>query len=97
MFRSYCVAGVILTLKLLCVFCDLVFFWVLLMFLTGFLGSYRPLSEDEARIHTPVVISCNENRREVAATQSIAGKHIDRHFAFDKVAEFINVVLSLFL
>ncbi|XP_010514907.1 PREDICTED: kinesin-like protein KIN-5D [Camelina sativa] len=45
----------------------------------------RPLSEDEARIHTPVVISCNENRREVAATQSIAGKHIDRHFAFDKV------------
>ncbi|CAA7036796.1 unnamed protein product [Microthlaspi erraticum] len=45
----------------------------------------RPLSEDEARIHTPVVISCNEQRREVAATQSIAGKHIDRHFAFDKV------------
>ncbi|VVB04678.1 unnamed protein product [Arabis nemorensis] len=45
----------------------------------------RPLSEDEARIHTPVVISCNEHRREVAATQSIAGKHIDRHFAFDKV------------
>ncbi|CAF2074717.1 hypothetical protein Bca4012_089304 [Brassica carinata] len=45
----------------------------------------RPLSEDEARLHTPVVISCNEHRREVAATQSIAGKHIDRHFAFDKV------------
>ncbi|ESQ37425.1 hypothetical protein EUTSA_v10002384mg [Eutrema salsugineum] len=45
----------------------------------------RPLSEDEARVHTPVVISCNEHRREVAATQSIAGKHIDRHFAFDKV------------
>ncbi|CAH8387090.1 unnamed protein product [Eruca vesicaria subsp. sativa] len=45
----------------------------------------RPLSEEEARLHTPVVISCNEHRREVAATQSIAGKHIDRHFAFDKV------------
>ncbi|KAH0942675.1 hypothetical protein BRARA_A02406 [Brassica rapa] len=45
----------------------------------------RPLSEDEARLHTPVVISCNEHRREVSATQSIAGKHIDRHFAFDKV------------
>lgn len=55
---------------------------------------YRPLSEEEARIHTPVVISCNENRREVAATQSIAGKHIDRHFAFDKVIKLINVVLK---
>ncbi|XP_010520314.1 PREDICTED: kinesin-like protein KIN-5D isoform X2 [Tarenaya hassleriana] len=45
----------------------------------------RPLSDDEARLHTPVVISCNEHRREVSATQSIAGKHIDRTFAFDKV------------
>lgn len=66
----------------------------MLILLTGFLGSYRPLSEDEARIHTPVVISYNENRREVAATQSIAGKHIDRHFTFDKVTELINVVLK---
>ncbi|KAK8596427.1 hypothetical protein V6N13_001052 [Hibiscus sabdariffa] len=45
----------------------------------------RPLSEDEARIHTPVVISCNESRREVCAVQSIANKQIDRTFLFDKV------------
>ncbi|XP_062012533.1 kinesin-like protein KIN-5D [Rosa rugosa] len=45
----------------------------------------RPLSEDETRVHTPVVISCNENRREVAAVQNIANKQIDRTFAFDKV------------
>lgn len=45
----------------------------------------RPLSEDEIRVHTPVVISCNEGRREVAAIQSIANKQIDRTFAFDKV------------
>ncbi|XP_015952328.1 kinesin-like protein KIN-5D [Arachis duranensis] len=45
----------------------------------------RPLSEDEARLHTPVVISCNEGRREVSAVQSIANKQIDRTFAFDKV------------
>ncbi|KAF6146841.1 hypothetical protein GIB67_018494, partial [Kingdonia uniflora] len=45
----------------------------------------RPLSEDEIRINTPVVISCNENRREVNAVQNIANKQIDRTFAFDKV------------
>ncbi|KAE8670456.1 P-loop containing nucleoside triphosphate hydrolases superfamily protein isoform 2 [Hibiscus syriacus] len=45
----------------------------------------RPLSEDEARINTPVVISCNETRREVCAVQSIANKQIDRTFLFDKV------------
>ncbi|GLT33853.1 hypothetical protein SLA2020_084100 [Shorea laevis] len=45
----------------------------------------RPLSEDEARIRTPVVISCNENRREVCAVQNIANKQIDRTFLFDKV------------
>ncbi|KAF9598448.1 hypothetical protein IFM89_027881 [Coptis chinensis] len=45
----------------------------------------RPLSEDEIRLHTPVVISCNENRREVSAVQNIANKQIDRTFAFDKV------------
>ncbi|XP_061361837.1 kinesin-like protein KIN-5D [Gastrolobium bilobum] len=45
----------------------------------------RPLSEDEARLHTPVVISCNEGRREVFAVQNIANKQIDRTFAFDKV------------
>ncbi|KAE8693137.1 P-loop containing nucleoside triphosphate hydrolases superfamily protein isoform 2 [Hibiscus syriacus] len=45
----------------------------------------RPLGEDEARINTPVVISCNESRREVCAVQSIANKQIDRTFLFDKV------------
>ncbi|XVF20156.1 hypothetical protein REPUB_Repub11eG0174000 [Reevesia pubescens] len=45
----------------------------------------RPLSEDETRIHTPVVISCNESRREVCAVQNIANKQIDRTFLFDKV------------
>ncbi|KAH6821999.1 P-loop containing nucleoside triphosphate hydrolases superfamily protein [Perilla frutescens var. hirtella] len=45
----------------------------------------RPLSEDEARLHTPVVISCNDSRREVCAVQNIANKQIDRTFLFDKV------------
>ncbi|XP_022849070.1 kinesin-like protein KIN-5D [Olea europaea var. sylvestris] len=45
----------------------------------------RPLSADEMRLHTPVVISCNENRREVCAVQNIANKQIDRTFQFDKV------------
>ncbi|XP_058109930.1 kinesin-like protein KIN-5D [Magnolia sinica] len=45
----------------------------------------RPLSEDELRVNTPVVISCNEHRREVSAIQSIANKQIDRTFAFDRV------------
>ncbi|CAA2994236.1 kinesin KIN-5D [Olea europaea subsp. europaea] len=45
----------------------------------------RPLSEDEMRMHTPVVISCNDNRREVCAVQTIANKQIDRTFLFDKV------------
>lgn len=37
------------------------------------------------RVHTPVVISCHESRREVSAIQNIANKQIDRTFAFDKV------------
>ncbi|KAK4741843.1 hypothetical protein SAY87_025431 [Trapa incisa] len=45
----------------------------------------RPLNEDEQRTRTPVVISCNEGRREVCAVQSIANKQIDRTFMFDKV------------
>ncbi|XP_022634171.1 kinesin-like protein KIN-5D [Vigna radiata var. radiata] len=45
----------------------------------------RPLGEDEARLNTPIVISCNEGRREVSAVQNIANKQIDRTFAFDKV------------
>ncbi|GAB4860269.1 hypothetical protein Ancab_011750 [Ancistrocladus abbreviatus] len=38
----------------------------------------RPLNEDEQRVHTPVVITCNEIRREVSAAQFIANKQIDR-------------------
>ncbi|KAL2508494.1 P-loop containing nucleoside triphosphate hydrolase superfamily protein [Forsythia ovata] len=45
----------------------------------------RPLSEEEMRMHTPVVISCNDNKREVCAVQNIANKQIDRTFLFDKV------------
>ncbi|XP_008783640.2 kinesin-like protein KIN-5A isoform X2 [Phoenix dactylifera] len=45
----------------------------------------RPLSEDEMRVSTPAVITCNEIRREVSATQNIANKQIDRTFVFDKV------------
>ncbi|CAM8952706.1 unnamed protein product [Rhodiola kirilowii] len=45
----------------------------------------RPLSDEEQRLHTPVVVSCNESRREVAVAQNIANKQIDRTFVFDKV------------
>ncbi|XP_052185435.1 kinesin-like protein KIN-5D [Diospyros lotus] len=45
----------------------------------------RPLSEDEQRLRTQSVISCNENRKEVSAVQNIANKQIDRNFLFDKV------------
>ncbi|KAL8111873.1 hypothetical protein AgCh_019541 [Apium graveolens] len=44
-----------------------------------------PLSENEIRAHTPVVISCTENRREVCSVQTIANKQIDRTFMFDRV------------
>ncbi|CAA0811933.1 P-loop containing nucleoside triphosphate hydrolases superfamily protein [Striga hermonthica] len=45
----------------------------------------RPLTEDETKLRTPVVISCNESRREVCAIQNIANKQMDRTFTFDKV------------
>lgn len=45
----------------------------------------RPMNDDELRLHTPVVVSCNEGRREVSAVQNIANKQIDRAFMFDKV------------
>ncbi|KAL8114328.1 hypothetical protein AgCh_021252 [Apium graveolens] len=48
----------------------------------------RPLSEDEIRAHTLVVISCIENKREVYAVETIANKQIDRTFMFDKNGEF---------
>ncbi|VAI30623.1 unnamed protein product [Triticum turgidum subsp. durum] len=45
----------------------------------------RPLNKEELSINTPVVITCNEQRREVSAAQNIANKQIDRTFVFDKV------------
>ncbi|KAL8516151.1 hypothetical protein ACS0TY_014716 [Phlomoides rotata] len=45
----------------------------------------RPMSEDEVKLRTPVVITCNDNKREVCAVQNIANKQIDRTFLFDKV------------
>ncbi|KAF3441637.1 hypothetical protein FNV43_RR15552 [Rhamnella rubrinervis] len=45
----------------------------------------RPFSEEELRSNAPQVVTCNEYQREVAVSQSIAGKHIDRIFTFDKV------------
>lgn len=45
----------------------------------------RPLSGEELRSNTPVVITCNEQRREVSVAQNIANKQIDRTFLFDKV------------
>ncbi|XP_047308736.1 kinesin-like protein KIN-5C [Impatiens glandulifera] len=45
----------------------------------------RPFSEEELRSNAPQVVTCNDFQREVAVSQSIAGKHIDRVFTFDKV------------
>ncbi|KAL6630702.1 hypothetical protein ACP70R_028553 [Stipagrostis hirtigluma subsp. patula] len=45
----------------------------------------RPLSDDERRLNTPVVITCNDHKREVSVAQNIANKQIDRTFVFDKV------------
>ncbi|KAK1427153.1 hypothetical protein QVD17_15836 [Tagetes erecta] len=45
----------------------------------------RPMNADEERLHTPVVVTCAENKREVCAVQNIANKQIDRSFVFDKV------------
>ncbi|KAL4570978.1 hypothetical protein LXL04_017727 [Taraxacum kok-saghyz] len=45
----------------------------------------RPLSNDETKAHTPVVITCTENKKEVSVFQNIASKQIDRSFVFDKV------------
>ncbi|TVU00014.1 hypothetical protein EJB05_54592, partial [Eragrostis curvula] len=48
-------------------------------------SSFPPLSEEERRLNAPVVITCNEQRREVSVGQNIANKQIDRTFLFDKV------------
>ncbi|KAF9594403.1 hypothetical protein IFM89_031005 [Coptis chinensis] len=45
----------------------------------------RPFSEDELRNNAPQVVTCNDYQREVAVSQNIAGKQIDRVFTFDKV------------
>ncbi|XP_009768589.1 kinesin-like protein KIN-5C [Nicotiana sylvestris] len=45
----------------------------------------RPFSNDELRNNAPQVVTCNDYQREVAVSQNIAGKHIDRIFTFDKV------------
>ncbi|XP_068659379.1 kinesin-like protein KIN-5C [Aristolochia californica] len=45
----------------------------------------RPFSEEELRNNAPQVVTCNDYQREVAVTQSIAGKQMDRVFTFDKV------------
>ncbi|XP_015581587.2 kinesin-like protein KIN-5C [Ricinus communis] len=45
----------------------------------------RPFSDEELRNNAPQVVTCNDYQREVSVSQSIAGKHIDRVFTFDKV------------
>ncbi|KAL8261835.1 hypothetical protein R6Q59_025884 [Mikania micrantha] len=45
----------------------------------------RPFSDDELRNNARHVISCNDQKREVAVSQNIAGKQIDRVYTFDKV------------
>ncbi|GAB2272165.1 Kinesin-like protein KIN-5C [Dionaea muscipula] len=45
----------------------------------------RPFSDEELRSNAPQVVTCNDYQREVAVSQNIAGKHIDRVFTFDKV------------
>jgi kinesin family member 11 len=49
------------------------------------LHSPRPFSDDEVRSSAPQVVTCNDFQREVAVTQTIAGKQFDRIFTFDRV------------
>uniref|UniRef100_A0A804MD38 Kinesin motor domain-containing protein n=1 Tax=Zea mays TaxID=4577 RepID=A0A804MD38_MAIZE len=46
---------------------------------------HRPLSDEARRVSTPLVVTCNDQRREVSVAQNIANKEIDRTVAFDKV------------
>ena len=64
-----------------------------------FCENFRPFSDEELRSNAPQVVTCNEYAREVAVSQNIAGKHIDRVFTFDKVSTFdsIRVYLSISL
>ena len=52
---------------------------------------FRPFSDDELRSNAPQVVTCNDYQREVAVSQNIAGKHIDRIFTFDKVKLELNL------
>ncbi|KAM7468253.1 hypothetical protein LguiB_015815 [Lonicera macranthoides] len=54
----------------------------------------RPFSEEELRSNAPQVVTCNDYQREVAVSQNIAGKHIDRVFTFDK-SEVMLLKMSL--
>lgn len=49
------------------------------------------------RNNAPLVVTCNEFQREVAVTQTIAGKQIDRVFTFDKVSGLFHSVPADFL
>jgi hypothetical protein len=55
---------------------------------------HRPLSDEERRISTPVVVTCNDQRREVSIAQNIANKEIDRTVAFDKVAILLHLLAT---
>ncbi|GJM88218.1 hypothetical protein PR202_ga04256 [Eleusine coracana subsp. coracana] len=55
----------------------------------------RPPSDEERRLNAPVVITCNEQKREVSVAQSIANKQIDRTFLFDKQDVFNHAVVPL--
>lgn len=57
---------------------------------------FRPFSEEELRNNAPQVVTCNDYQREVAVSQSIAGKHIDRVFTFDKVYPEGTLVFVIF-
>ncbi|MCO5558636.1 hypothetical protein L7F22_012222 [Adiantum nelumboides] len=45
----------------------------------------RPFSDEEMRSNAPQMVTCHDLQREVAVSQNIAGKQLDRVFTFDKV------------
>ncbi|KAH6798773.1 P-loop containing nucleoside triphosphate hydrolases superfamily protein [Perilla frutescens var. frutescens] len=45
----------------------------------------RPLSEDEVRARASLMISCDETKQQVIASQNTGNKQTDRVFMFDKV------------
>ncbi|KAL9360634.1 hypothetical protein Peur_048757 [Populus x canadensis] len=60
-----------------------------------FAGHYA--LQDELRVHTPMVITCNEGRKEVSALQNIANKQMDITFLFDKGFVLFNFLLLFLL